>query len=144
LRVASADARRLARLLDDALRVAGMLLEVRAELVVHQRLDETFHLAVAELGLVWPSNCGSGTFTAITASVPRGNRRLAALVVAFHEIRAGGVRVDRPRQCRLEPNEMRPTLDRMDAIGEGIDALAVPSFHCSAICASTPSRSPSM
>ena len=50
---------------------------------------------------------------------------MQGLVVALHEVLAGGIRVDGPRQRRLETDEMRAALDRVDVVGEGIDALAV-------------------
>src|SRR5262245_25786006 len=103
-----------------------MLLEVDRQPVVHQRLDDAFHLAVAELRLGLPlelrlghlhADDGGQAFADVVA--------LQALVVLLAQAVAHRVGVDRPRQRGAEPDEMCAALDRVDVVGEGVDALGV-------------------
>ena len=62
-----------------------VLLEVRAELVVDDRLDDPLDLGVAEFGLRLPSNCGCGIFTLMTAVSP--SRMSSPVTLSFEVLR---------------------------------------------------------
>src|SRR5204862_4217852 len=49
-----------------------------------------------------------------------------AFLEILREIVLAGVGVDRPRQRRAEPREVRAALVRVDVVGERIDGLRVP------------------
>jgi hypothetical protein len=103
-----------------------MLFQVDREPVVHERLDDALHLAVAEprLGL---------TLELRLRDLDADDRRqtlahvvaLEALVVLLHQAVRHGVGVDGARQRRAQSDEMGAALDRVDVVGEGVDALGV-------------------
>ena len=103
-----------------------MLFEILAELFVHQRLDEAFHLAVAELGLRLPfelrlrdldADDGGQAFAHVLA--------LERLALLLEQAAGGGVAVDRAGQCGLEADQVRAAFDGVDVVGEGVDVLGV-------------------
>ena len=111
-------ARRLARaggvdgLADDPLGDRRVLLEVGAELVVEDRLDDALDLGVAELGLGLPfelrprnldADDGGQAFADVVAADVRVLQVLRQVVLA-------GVEVDGPRQRRAEAREVRARL----------------------------------
>ncbi len=78
------------------------------------------------LVLVWPSNCGCGILTLMTAVRPsRISSPRDALLEVLREIVLGGVGVDRPRQRGLEPRQMRAAFVRVDVVGEGVNRFAI-------------------
>ena len=107
-------------------RRARMLLEVRGEALVDERLHRRLDLGVAELGL-------GLTFELRLANLHREHRGEAfAHVVAgqrevrlLEEVALGGVRVDDARQRRLEAGEVRAAFVRVDVVDEREDVLVV-------------------
>jgi len=83
--------------------------------------------------LVWPSNCGSGTLTLMTAVA------LERLVVLLEDPVRHRVGVDRARERGLEADQVRAALDRVDVVGEGVHVLRVAlvplqrDFHLDAV-----------
>ena len=119
--------RRIDRLADDALGDGRVLLEIGAELVVDDRLDDALHLGVAELGLglsleLRPRNLdaddGGQAFADVVAADARVLEILGQVVLAPRS-------VDRARQRGAEARQVRAALVRVDVVGEGVDLLGV-------------------
>ena len=114
------------RLLDDAPRDAGILLEEGTELVVDDGRDDPLDLAVAELGLGLAFELGLRHLDA-----DDGREALAdvvaahALVVLLDELVVAGVLVDRPRERRAEAAEVSAPLDRVDVVAVAVLVLRV-------------------
>src|SRR5262249_28990279 len=118
--------RRLDALRDDAPRLGGMLLEVDRQAIVDQRLDDALHLAVAELRLrlaleLWLRDLDADDGRQALAHVVA----LKALVVLLQQPVGHRVGVDRAGQGGAQADQMRTALDRVDVVGEGVDALGV-------------------
>ena len=75
---------------------------------------------------VWPSNCGRGILTLMTAVRP--SRMSSPVMLSFRSFASVVLRrvvVDRPRQRRAEPREVRAAFVRVDVVREGVDRLRV-------------------
>ena len=121
-----ARARRRHGLLDDDVRRARMLLEVRGEPLVDERLDRRLDLGVAELGLGLPlelrlANLHREHRGEAFAHVVAGEREVRLL----EEIALLRVRVDDARERGLEAGEVRAAFVRVDVVDEGEDVLVV-------------------
>src|SRR5918998_2193140 len=113
-------------LADDLVGLGRVLLEPVAQLLVggllHQRLDR----GVAQLGLGLPLELR-------VAQADRDDRRDALADVLAREVGVlllelvlrPGVLVDRRGERRLEPLDVGAALDRVDAVGEAVDAVGV-------------------
>src|SRR4029079_16006834 len=109
-----------------ALRFGRMLLEVDAELVVDQRLDDALHLAVAELRLRLPLELRLGDLDADDGAHPLADvLALQRLVLVLEEVVAHGIGVHRARERRPEANDVCPAFDGVDVVREGVDGLVV-------------------
>ena len=103
-----------------------MLLEVDREPVVHQRLDDALHLAVAELRLGLPLELRLRDLDADDRRQALADVvALQALVVLLHQSVRHGVGVDGARQRGAQADQVRAALDRVDVVREGVDALGV-------------------
>src|SRR5262249_58475148 len=119
-----AHAGRFDALQDDAATLGRMLFEIDREPIVQQRLDRSFHLAVAEFRLRLPLELGLGHLHAHDRREALTDvLALQRLVVFLGETVGDRVSVERPRESRLEADQMRPALDRVDVVGEGVDVL---------------------
>src|SRR6185369_4124871 len=121
-----ARAHRQQRLVDDRLRLARVLLEELAELVVDDRLHRALDLRVAELdlGLALEQRVGHehrDHGREPLAEVLAGRRRLALLDEAFL-LRVG---VERARERAAEAGEVRAALVRVDVVREAVDVFVV-------------------
>ena len=114
------------RLRDDALRDRRVLVEVRAELVVDDGLDDALDLGVAELGLRLALELRPRDLDADDAG-----EALADVVAAHALARVLGqlvlrrVEVDRAREGRAEARQVRAALVRVDVVRERVDRLGV-------------------
>jgi hypothetical protein len=103
-----------------------MLLEVRREHVADDRLDDALRLAVAELVLRLPFELRLGHLQrqdggqALAEVVARGQ-----LLAVLHDLLLLGVVVQRARQRRLEPGQVRAPALRVDVVDEGEDDFLV-------------------
>src|SRR4029450_3210522 len=118
--------RRVDRLADDLPGDGRVLFQVGAELVVDDRLDDPLDLGVAKLGFrlsfeLRMRNLDADDAGQAFADVVTGD----ALLEIFREIVLRRVRIDRARQRRSEPGEVRAALVRVDVVREGIDHLRV-------------------
>ena len=121
-----ARARRVDRLLDDALGDDRVLFEERAEPIVDDRLDDALDLGVPELGLGLPfelrlrnldaDDAGQALADVVTADV---------LLEVLRQVVAGRVGVDRARQRGAEPGEVRAAFVGVDVVGERVHQLGV-------------------
>ena len=103
-----------------------MFLEVAPQLVVQQGFDEPLDFAVAELGLGLTLELGFPDLDADDRGQPFPNiLALQALLVFLEQAERGDVGVDRARQRRPQPDQMRPALDGIDVVGERIHVLGV-------------------
>ena len=103
-----------------------VLLEVRAEPVVHDLLDDPLHLGVAELRLGLPLELRLRDLHADDRDQALADVVAAdALLQVLRQVVLGGVRVDRARQRRTKPRQMRAALVRVDVVGERVDRLGV-------------------
>ena len=127
LRAASRARAASTALSDDLLRDRRVLLEIRPELVVDDRLDDPLDLGVAELRLGLPFELRPRDLDA-----DDGDQALADVVAAdvrvlqiLGQVVLAGVVVDRPRQRRAEARQMRAAFVRVDVVGERIHRLGV-------------------
>ena len=119
-------ARRVDRLLDDALGDDRVLFEERAQALVDDRLDDALDLGVPELrlGLAFElrlrdldaDDAGQALADVVTADV---------LLEVLRQVVARRVDVDRARQRGAEPREVRAAFVRVDVVGERVHQLAV-------------------
>ena len=114
------------RLVDDRAGHLRVFLEVGAELLVDDLLDNALHLAVAELGLGLPLELRIGNLDAehagdALADVVPADR----LLVVLDQLVGLGVGVHRAGERRTEAGEVRAALDRVDVVGEGEDRFVV-------------------
>ena len=119
--------RRLQHLGDQRLRDGGVLLQVVAELLVDQVLDQAAHFAGPELGLGLALELGlreldrdhrGQTLAGVVPGHALG-RFLAVLVVVRD------VAVQRAGERRAEADQVGAAVDRVDVVREGVDALVV-------------------
>ena len=104
----------------------GVLLEIGAELVVEDRLDDALDLGVAELGLGLPFELRVRNLDADDRGQPFADVVAGdALLQVLREVVLRRVGVDRARQRRAEPREVRAAFVRVDVVGEGVDRLGV-------------------
>src|SRR6185503_2648150 len=121
-----ASAGRVDRLADDATRHRRVLLEIGAQLVVEDRLDDALHLGVAELRLGLPLELRVGNLDADDRGQAFANVLARdAFFQILGEIVLRGVGVDRAGERRLEAGEMRAAFVRVDVVGEGVNRLGV-------------------
>ena len=118
--------RRVDRLADDLAGDRRILLEVGAEPVVQDRLDDALDLGVAELGLGLPfelrvRNLDADDRRQPLADVVAGD----ALFEILGEVVLRRVRVDRPGQRRPEAGQVRAAFVGVDVVGEGVGRLGV-------------------
>ena len=103
-----------------------MFLEIDREAIVHQRLDRPLHLAVAELGLGLALELRLRDLDADDRGEPLAHVvALERLVVLLEDPVRHAVGVDRARKRRLEADQVRAALDRVDVVGEGVHVLCV-------------------
>ena len=105
---------------DHALGDRRVLFEERAELVVDDRLDDALDLGVAELGLGLAFELRLRDLDAddrrhALADVVAADRRVLQIL---REVVPRRVGVDRARQRRAEPRQVRAALVRVDVVGE--------------------------
>src|SRR5262249_8777092 len=125
-------ARRLARtcggdrLRDDLLRIRWVLLEKLGQTGIDGRLDEALHPRAAELRLrlalelrVLKLHRDDRTET-FAHIVP-----LEMLLLLLQQAHVARELVQRARESRVEPRQMRAALVRVDVVGEGVDGLLV-------------------
>ncbi len=120
-------ARRLNALADNAPRHGRMLVKVFAQLLIHKLLDVALDVAVQfalglplELRLRQPhGNDGNQPFAHVIA-----RDRHFVLLLAKHSRRRREV-VDRARQRRAKPGQVRPAVHRVDRVGKGENVFAV-------------------
>ena len=85
-----------------------------------------FTSVLPSLVLVWPSNCGRGIFTLMTAVRPsRMSSPLRLSFRSFARLFLPGVEIDRARQRGAEAGEVRAALVRVDVVREGVDGFGV-------------------
>jgi hypothetical protein len=121
-----ARARRVQRLGDDLAGDRRVFLEIGPQRLVDCRLDDALHLAVAQLGLGLPFELRVAQLDAhdrrqALADVVAGQR----LVVLLEQLVGVRVVVDRAGQGRLEADQVRAALARVDVVREGIHVLGV-------------------
>src|SRR4029453_18013309 len=117
-----ADAGGLDALQRDALRLARVLLEVDAELVVDERFDDALLLAVAELRLRLPLELRLGDLDADDGAHALADvLALERLVLVLEEVITDRVRVHGARERGPEPDYVRPAFDGVDVVREGVD-----------------------
>jgi hypothetical protein len=106
----------------------GILLEIVAELLVDDVLDQAAHVRGAELRLGLPSNSGCGQLhrdhrgEALARVVAR--QRLARLALAVLRLRRD-VAVERARERGAEADQVAAALDGVDVVRERVDRLVV-------------------
>src|SRR5688572_801532 len=115
------------RLADDALGNGRRFLQILAELVVDDRLDDAFDLGVPELrlGLSFElrlRNLDADDAGQASADVVAADARVLEIL---GEIALGRVVVDRPGERGAETGQVRAALVRIDVVGEGEDQLGV-------------------
>src|SRR5688572_4601569 len=115
------------RLADDALGNGRRFLQILAELVVDDRLDDAFDLGVSELrlGLSFElrlRNLDADDAGQAFADVVAADARVLEIL---GEIALGRVVVDRPGERGAEAGQVRAALVRIDVVGEGEDQLGV-------------------
>ena len=108
---------------DDAGRL-GVLLEEAGQVVAHRRVDDAFHLAVAQLGLGLPLELRLGH-----AQRDHGREPLAAIVAAGNqvlvEVRLLAVGVDGAGDGGAEARHVRAALAGIDVVDVGVYVLGV-------------------
>ena len=121
-----AGAGRIQALAQELLGDRGILLQIAADLVVDDPLDEPLDLAVAELCLRLPFELrvpdldADHTGQSLAQVFP-----FQGFFPVFQEVAAGGVVVERPRQGRAEADQVRSPLRRVDAVGKGKNVFRV-------------------
>jgi hypothetical protein len=122
--------RRLARLgrqhalIEDRFGILRILLEIAAQSLVDDRNDESFNLAVAQLGLGLSLKLRFGHLHAHDRDQPFAHivtRRARFLDPAG----LLGMPVDRARQGRLESAQMRSAFMGVDVVGKALDRVVV-------------------
>ena len=105
---------------------AGVLLEIFAQLVVDDRLDDALDLGVPELGLRLPFELRVRNLDADDAGQPLADVIAGyAFLQVLCEVVLRRVRVDRARQRRAESREVRAAFVRVDVVRERIHRLRV-------------------
>ena len=90
------------------------------------RCTSVFMVVLPSLALVWPSNCGSRSRTEMMAGDALADVLAREVGVLLLEQALGpGVLVDRGGERRLEALDVGAALDRVDAVGEAVDAVGV-------------------
>ena len=103
-----------------------MLLQIDREPVVHQRFDDSLHLAVAELGLGLSLELRLRHLHADDRRQPLAHvLALQRFRVLLEEAVGDGIGIDRAGEGGLEADQMGAALDRVDVVGEGVHALGV-------------------
>ena len=111
---------------DHAERRAGFSPRKVGQPVVHQPVHDAAHLAVAQLGLGLPSNCGSTSFTLMTAA--RAFAHVLALEVGvggLEEAELTAVFVDAAGERGGKAGQVRAALGGMDVVRKGVDVLLI-------------------
>ena len=122
-----AGARRGDRLVDDLAGVGGVLLEELRELLVDRLRDErrSTH-GLPSFVFVWPSNCGSASFTRDHGREPFAHvLALEVVVLLLQQALVARVLVQRRRERGAEAGEVGAALVRVDVVGEREDGLLV-------------------
>src|SRR2546426_3303116 len=118
--------RRRDHLLHDLARDRRVLLEILAQPLADDALDDALELAVAELGLGLPLE-----LRILHLDRHHGSEALAHVLAAHADLGLGsqallfGVVGERAGERRAKTDQVRPTLDGVDVVDEGVDGLLV-------------------
>ncbi len=115
------------RLVDHPLRDGGVLFEIRAEPIVEDGFDDALDFGVAELrlGLAFelrPRNLHADHRRQALADVVAADVRVLQIL---RQVVLADVEVDRPRERRAEPGQVRAAFVRVDVVGERVDGFGV-------------------
>ena len=109
----------------DGVGLGRVLLEPLAELVVGDPLDQRAHRDVAELGLGLALELGIAQAHRDDGGEPLADVLAGQLVLALQEVLGLGVVLHHVGEGLLEALLVHAALDGVDAVGEGVDAVAV-------------------
>ena len=116
----------LDRLVDDPFGGGRVLLQVRSELVVENRLHDPLDFGVAQLRLGLPFELRLGDLDADDGDQPFADVVAAdALLEVLGQVLLVRVGVDRVRQRRAEAGQMGAALPGVDVVGERVDRVGV-------------------